>query len=183
MTERTRETHVVIPLEQALILGANAALLVAVGMLLVRRWGGSAYGWLDIVLMVAGAFGLGFAGWWLFTMYILRPSRPQPPEPMRMAAPVPMPSERIIPVFTQRANPEVLKENERELRFAAFLRACESSTASRHLAKDFTPAEVEDFRGVLFTLGVADWNGAEPRQGWRLLMAVQEIAARLRIEL
>ena len=62
---RTRETHVVIPLEQALVMGANAALLVAVGMLLVRRWGVSVYGWLDIALMVVGAFGLGFAGWWL----------------------------------------------------------------------------------------------------------------------
>ena len=181
MTDRSRESQVTVPLQQSLITGLMLALLVAVAALGVRRWAGLAYGWVEVALLAAGSFALGFAALWCVMLYALRPERERPVE-MRQAAPMP-PSERIIPVFTQRVNPETLKENERQLRFAEFLRACERSTASRHLFRSFTPAEVEDFRAVLFTLGVATWNGAEPRQGWRLLMTVQEIAERLRIRL
>ena len=181
MTDRSRESSVVVPFQQSLITGLMLALLVAVAALGVRRWAGLVYGWVEVALLAAGSFALGFAALWCVMLYALRPERERPVE-MRQAAPLP-PSERIIPVFTQRANPETLKENERQLRFAEFLRACEQSTASRHLYREFAPSEVDDFRGVLFTLGVADWNGAEPRQGWRLLMTAQEIAARLRIRL
>lgn len=182
MTDRSRESHVTVPLLQSLITGLMLALLVAVATLGVRRWAGFEYGWVEVALLVAGSFALGFAALWCVMLWALRPERELAAprvEPMR----VDVAKERIIPVFTQRVNPETLKENERQLRFSEFLRACEQSTASRYLFRHFTPAEVEDFRGVLFTLGVADWNGAEPRQGWRLLMTAQEIAARLRIRL
>ena len=178
---RSTEALVTVPALQSLISGLAGAAMFGVMAAAAQLMLGGETDWRFLVL---GGLAVGVAGFlvmWVLLMLAHWPRRERAVE-MRQAAPMP-PSERIIPVFTQRVNPETLKENARQLRFAAFLRACERSTASRHLYREFAPSEVEDFRGVLFTLGVADWNGAEPRQGWRLLMTAQEIAARLRIRL
>jgi len=183
MTDSNRSTEalVTVPALQSLISGVAGAATFGVMAAGVQLMLGGETDWRFLAL---GGLAVGVAGFlvmWVLLMLAHWPRRERPIE-MRQPAPTP-PSERIIPVFTQRVNPEALKENMRQLRFAAFLRACEQSTASRYLYREFSPSEVEDFRGVLFTLGVADWNGAEPRQGWRLLMTAQEIAARLRIRL
>ena len=52
---------------------------------------GSAYGWAEVALLVAGSFGVGFAGIWALLLYALRPERERPArvEPMRMDVSMP----------------------------------------------------------------------------------------------
>ena len=90
--ERNRESQVTVPFQQSLISGVIVALLVAVAALGVRRVTDSAYGWAEIALLVAGSFGVGFAGIWALLLYALRPERVRPVarvEPMRMDVAMP----------------------------------------------------------------------------------------------
>ena len=87
--ERNRESQVTVPFQQSLISGVIVALLVAVAALGFRRVTGSVYGLVEIALLVAGSFALGFAGIWALLLYALRPERERPVE-MRRAAPMRM---------------------------------------------------------------------------------------------
>lgn len=92
MTDRSRENSVVVPFQQSLITGLMLALLVAVAALGVRRWAGLAYGWVEVALLAAGSFALGFAALWCVMLWALRPERERPARVAPVAMDVSMPT-------------------------------------------------------------------------------------------
>lgn len=80
-----------------------------------------------------------------------------------------------------RARLQEQADTARQSRFAGFVKACEQSTAKRDLLKQFTDAELSEFRAALFRLGLARNRGTDPRQGWELARPASEIVAKLKL--
>lgn len=98
-------------------------------------------------------------------------------EPASGAAAAPQ-KERLIPVIAPGRDPRTLAQNERQARFRAFVIACGRSTARRAL-REFSEAEIAQFRAVLLRLGYARWRGADMRLGWELTEKPEVILAEL----
>ncbi len=104
------------------------------------------------------------------------PAEPVKPRERLVLVNAPKP-EAVAARLQERAN------QERQSRFADFVRACEKSTARRALlGAGFSEGELAEFTGALRRLGYARDRGADPRQGWALAASASEIIKRLGIE-
>lgn len=99
-------------------------------------------------------------------------------EPASGAAAAPQ-TERLIPVIAPGRDARTLAQNERQARFRAFVLACGRSTARRALLREFSEAEIAQFREVLLRLGYARWRGADTRLGWELTERPEGILAEM----